>query len=219
MAGQLPQGLVRPLGVVDMPEAVERPLLPPGVGPWRGRGLRLKGAMQPLEAAVLFGTAWLYALGHNPQLDPPYGQRREAAQANAREWRSIVAAYHPGQTVLPECAFERAPCLRASRTFQPVAYEQVPRRGTCAVMGSMRAVDRAEPALEVDGPHVVGLTASEKGSLHGALRRLRRRHFTSPARSTTRPCLELARACQARCVEAGATPHNLLLHLRQAQVQ
>ena len=189
-----------------MPEAVERPLLPPGVGPWRGRGLRLKGAMQPLEAAVLFGTAWLYALGHNPQLDPPYGQRREAAQANAREWRSIVAAYHPGQTVLPECAFERAPCLRASRTFQPVAYEQVPRRGILCRYGiDARAVDRAEPALEVDGPHVVGLDGVREGFTPMG-RSAACAADASPVRrgpESTRPCLELAKTCQARCVEAG----------------
>ena len=113
--------------------------------------------MESLEAPVLFGPSRLDAFGDDTQLDPPYGQRREAAQAGTGEGRAVVGADNPGKAVLAEGSLQDAPGLRAGGALQPFADEEV--AGRCVLGGERvyaRPVARTEPSLEVDGPDVVG---------------------------------------------------------------
>ena len=64
--------------------------------------------MKALEASVLFGMARGDALREDTQLDPPDGQRGEAAQADAGEGRAVVSPDDLGEAVLAEGGLQDA---------------------------------------------------------------------------------------------------------------
>ena len=114
----LPEGLVGPLDVVAVPEAVESPTLSSPVGLRRRSRLGLQGSVKPLQTPVLLGVSGLDPLWHYPQLDPPCGQWREASQPHTSEGRPVVGADDVGQAVLSESPIQYALNLWAGGPLQ-----------------------------------------------------------------------------------------------------
>ena len=160
----LSQGLVRPFVVVAVPEAVEGSPLSSPVGLWRSSRILVQCSVKSLKASILFGMSGLDPLWDYPKLDPPCGQRRKASQAHTGEGRAVVGADDPWKAVLPEGALQGALDLRAGRPLQTVACQQVTGHRILGSQGiDALSVSSAEPALQVNGPHVVRVLGVGKG--------------------------------------------------------
>jgi hypothetical protein len=81
-------------------------LLSLGSGSWRAHDLFLEGTVESFMPPVLLGMSGLDALGHNPQLDPPHGQRRQSTSAYRGERRAVVSADSQRQAVFPKNALK-----------------------------------------------------------------------------------------------------------------
>ncbi len=120
--------------------------------------------MKPLQTPVLLGVSGLDPLWHYPQLDPPCGQWCEASQPQTSEGRPVVGADDVGQAVLSESPIQYALNLWTGGALQTVAHQQVPRHGVLGRQGiNAHSIVGPEPALEVDGPDVVGALGVGKG--------------------------------------------------------
>ena len=195
--GRLVQGLVRPLVVVPVQVGVEDPLLPGRGGRDGLEGFLVQGAVEPLEAAVLFGVSGLDALRDHAKLDEPDGELTQAAEGGAGEGRPVVGADGEGQSVLAEGALEDGTDLVEGGTDlveggteQRLTGEQVAGAGVLDGEGvDADAVAGADPALEVGAPAVVGVNGLLEGVVPRAVRRRRLRRRTRPARSRMAPAV------------------------------
>ena len=202
----LSQRFMRPLGVVALTEGVESSLLLASGRPRRTRCLCLERPVQPLQASVLLWVAGVDTLRYDTQLDPPHGKRRQASQTNAGEGWSVIRADGSGQSILSEGALQDLTCLRTSGPRQVLADQQEAR---CGVLHGQRVAPHsvccAEPPLEVDRPHVVGVVGSCKRRVPG---RSMSASFTTshqpcpvqdlPRRAGRRPRLARFRSSQPR---------------------
>ena len=187
----LSQRLMGPILVVGLAKGVKGSLLPPGRRQrWTG-GLRLQRSMEPFQASVLLWVTRFDTLRYDTQLDPPYRQRRQASQADAGEGRSVVGPDGPWKSVLSEGTLQDSANLRASGPHQPIADQQIPRGG---VLHCERVdpdpVPRAEPPLEVNGPHIVG-------ALSSCERLAPRRSTPAPFPTSYKPCTVQDVPCRA----------------------
>jgi hypothetical protein len=88
--------LVRPLGVVLVPERVEAALLHPERRLRRLRGLHLERAVHALKLPILLGGARLGQLGRDAELDPPRRERGEVVGVHLMEHvRPLRACVRP----------------------------------------------------------------------------------------------------------------------------
>ena len=204
----LSQRLMGPFGVVFLAKGVKGSLLPPHRRLGRISRLCLQRPVQSLQSTVLLRVARVDPLRYDTQLDPPYRQLREAAQADAGEGRSVVGPDHPWKSVLPKGPLQDSAHLRPVGLSQPIADQQVPRGG---VLRSQRIcpnpILRAEPPLEVDRPHVVGALGSCKRLAPGC---------SMPAPF---PSYHQTRTVQDVPCSAGRWPGPLWLHSSQPRHQ
>ena len=112
--------------------------------------------MHSLVTTVLLGIAWLNAFEPNAKSDPPDGESREPAGGECREWRPVVRADRPWQSVLAEGGLEHAfgaSVQRASQgpAAQQVATEAVADRQRMTTLAATPAADR-EATLEIGTP-------------------------------------------------------------------
>jgi hypothetical protein len=169
--------LVWPFLIVGPTKGIKALLLGPTVRRRRQARISLKRAMHPFMAAVLRRSARRDALRLYSELDPPYRQLRQAADATARKWRSIVAADCPWQAKLAESRFQQR--SRATRidtphrlTTQQISAVSVADRQRVATL----AITGTEPSFVIDTPAVVGASAINER------RSVRRRYPPAPAR-------------------------------------
>ena len=197
--GRLAQGLVRPLVVVPVQVGVEDSLLPGRGGRDGLEGLLVQGAVEPLEAAVLFGVSRLDALRDHAELDEPDGELTQAAEGGAGERRAVVGADDEGESILAEGALEDGTDLVEGGTAQRLTGEQVTGAGVLDGEGvDADAVAGADPALEVGAPAVVGVD----GLLEGVVPRGRAAP-TPPAADETGPIEDGARGAGSGPAEEG----------------
>ena len=197
--GRLAQGLVRPLVVVPVQVGVEDSLLPGRGGPDGLEGLLVQGAVEPLEAAVLFGVSRLDALRDDAELDEPDGELRQAAEGGAGERRAVVGADDEGESILAEGALEDGTDLAEGGAEQRLTGEQVAGAGVLDGEGvDADAVAGADPALEVGAPAVVGVD----GLLEGVVPRGRAAP-TPPTADETGPIEDAARGAGSGPAEVG----------------
>ena len=197
--GRLAQGLVRPLVVVPVQVGVEDPLLPGRGGPDGLEGLLVQGAVEPLEAAVLFGVSGLDALRDDAELDEPDGELRQAAEGGAGEGRPVVGADDKRESVFAEGALEDGTDLVEGGTEQRLTGEQVAGTGVLDGEGvDADAVAGADPALEVGAPAVVGMD----GLLEGVVPRGRAAP-TPPTTDETGPIEDGSRGAGSGPAEVG----------------
>ena len=160
----LSQGLVWPLSVAGVTKGVKGSLLTALGRSGRRGGLCLQRAVQPLQASVLLRVTRFDPFRDDPQLDPPYRQRRQTSKTYAGEGRSVVGPDGPGQSVLSKGSLQHPARQRAVGLLQPITDQQVPR---CGILHRQRvyadSVLGAEPTLEVYRPDVVWVVGSCKG--------------------------------------------------------
>ena len=97
---------MRPLVVVDRPEAGERVLLRGNGGLGRLGGLRLERLVKALVAAILLGMARLDEPGLDAQPQQPHAQPRQPAKAARSERWPRVTQHEPRQAELEERRFQ-----------------------------------------------------------------------------------------------------------------
>src|ERR671924_1034668 len=92
-------------------EAIETPLLCLLVAfGWPGR-FRFEGPVHALVCPVLLGSARRHALMADAELDPPHGERAQAAEGGGGERRPVVGANGLRQAILLVEALEDRACL------------------------------------------------------------------------------------------------------------
>ena len=169
------------------------------MGPTGLEGLLVQGAVEPLEAAVLFGVSRLDALRDDAELDEPDGELTQAAEGGAGEGRPVVGADDEGESILAEGALEDGTDLVEGGTEQRLTGEQVTGAGVLDGEGvDADAVAGADPALEVGAPAVVGVD----GLLEGVVPRGRAAP-TPPAADETGPIEDAARGAGSGPAEVG----------------
>ena len=77
----LPQSFMRSLCVIHREELITPFLLSLWICCRRLHDFLLESTMHAFMSTVLFRVSWLYALGHNPQLDPPHRQARQSTNS------------------------------------------------------------------------------------------------------------------------------------------
>lgn len=102
--------LVGPLVIEDIPELVEPALLSPQVFPRRLRCPSFERSVHPLMPAVLLRLSGLDLLRPDPQLNPPDGELREAAEGVGGEGLTVVGAdpNNSNSTVSPPLSAQKS---------------------------------------------------------------------------------------------------------------
>jgi hypothetical protein len=152
----LSQSFMRALCVIDREETVASFLLSLRSRCWRFHGLVLQCAMQPLMSAILFRVTRLYALRHNPQLDPPHGKRRQSPGTCRGEGRPIVSTNSQRQPVLLENPLEHGLYVGIIRLGENMAAKEHAGAGIAdGQRVAARSVTGAKPTLEIGAPDAV----------------------------------------------------------------
>ena len=173
MAAQCCRGLAK---------GVKGSLLPTPGCPRRTRRLCLQRPVESLQSSVLLRVTRFDPLGHDTQLDPPYRQMRQATQAHAAKGRSVVGPNNSWESILSKGALKDPMRFAAVGSLQLIADQQVARSG---VLRRQRVdpgpISRAEPTLEVNGPHVIGALRCSKRLASG-------RRMASTFPTSHQPC-------------------------------
>src|SRR5262245_59649679 len=152
----LTQRLVRPLLVVVNPEALEPLLL---LGSRRRRrlgGQSLQRTMHALVATVVLRARRRDIARFDAEPQPPHRQHRQPARSRRAERCTVVGTYRRGQPDLRKNPLARGLDASQRRRHDPHV-EQIPaRRIRDRQWVAATPVARAEPALEVDRPFLVG---------------------------------------------------------------
>ena len=144
-------------------EAVEADLLPARTRGRRFGRLGLQGPMHALVPPVLLGLARLDALQRDAGLDPADRQTRQSARARSGERCPVVRADGQRQAVALEELLDR----HTDRVGPGRDDDTGQKETAVGVADGQRvaafAVAGAEPALEVDAPHIVGCGDGTEG--------------------------------------------------------
>src|SRR6266567_5874458 len=151
------QCFVGTLFVIKGSERIEAALLGTMVRGWRAGGLALEREVEALMASVLLRLSWLDPLWDNPCLDQTHRQLRKPTSGSAGKRGTVVAAHRLGQSELPESGIEYRPNEDPGRTLHRLTAQQI---SAVPIAQGQRiaalAIGRAEPALEVHAPYIVG---------------------------------------------------------------
>ena len=153
----LAKRLMGALLVVDAAEGVERPLLIGKRRCWRAHRRLLERPMEAFEAPVLFGVTGRDAFGRDAQFDEVDGESGEPAEAGGCERRAVVGSDDGGEPPLAEGALDDGEDVGERWARESFAGDEEAGVGVDdRERVDAGAVACARPALEVDGPAVVG---------------------------------------------------------------
>src|SRR6185436_17251509 len=151
------QGLMRPILVVVLAEAVEALLLLGSRPRRRLRRLGFQRTMHALVAAVVLRRGRRNVARLDAELQPPHRQRREPAGSGRAERRAVVGAYRRRQANMLENPLQSASDTGPRRIDDAHLYQKAARLVGDRQRVAARPVGSAEPALEVDRPFIIGI--------------------------------------------------------------
>src|SRR6266700_4030960 len=151
------QCFVGTLFVIKGSERIEATLLGTMVRCWRACSLALEREVEAFKASILLRLSRLDPLRDHSCLDQTHRQLREPAGSAAGKRGAVVAAHRLGQSELPESGIEHRPDEGPARTLHGLTAQQI---SAVPIAEGQRiaalAIGRAEPALEVHAPYIVG---------------------------------------------------------------